>query len=430
MYNLSKQSKGIENVIKATNEQPRGASNTMSVMSEQSKVAESATGKTNELSMIAAKVLCNMSGYSKSAENALGETSSENGRAAQWTKFKAPCGHKIYTSSTMTDSIADETHYINNDKLIDEAQSGDSWFVLGEHPSQALERAFYPAQSLEQLLPLSYPDPSSYGLIEQLVRQLEPVPCSDESCDERIKEPTEQLVQIHHSNQSPYDPTGLSTEQLGPLFDPSQSSYGRTGQPAERLELSTYSDLPYSISVEQPRQPWVAPSYPQESLHRQEAKPGYAQLSTLDNTDEYLKTRRKTLRDELEEVERECRKREISEEVEGESAILEDDNTVDSDIERKPYAASPLPAWLQRDLRTTVCGFYSPSGGARSPRNKASISPSRSFRCILCGSEQKSTSRVKSHFFLCAKKYGNPNSLNWYDDRTVLRHFRDRVKRR
>ena len=429
--NRGEQSKNIENAIEMTNEEPRGAGNAMSAMSEQSKVAESAMGKTNELSTIAAKLLCNMNEHSKSAENAMGETSSETGLAAQWRKFRAPCEHEIYTSSPLTDSIADATHHTNNDKLIDNAYPGDSRFVYGEHPSQPLEQPFYPAQSLQQLKPLSYPNPSSYGLIEQPVGQLKSVLSSDQSHDDHIKEPTEQLVQTHYSDQYLYDPTGLSTEQPRPLSDPSQFSYGRIPQPTECLELSTYSDQPCSISVKQPCQPSVASSYRQESTRRQEANPGYAQLSKFDTIDENLEARRKTLqdelekvRDELEDVEWECRKRKILE---------EDDNTIDSDIERKPYAASPLPAWLQRDLRTTVCGFYSPStrpGGARPPQNMASISASQPFRCILCGSNQRSIHRVKSHFFNCVKSYGNPSSYNWYDDRTVLRLFLDRVRRR
>lgn len=100
---------------------------------------------------------------------------------------------------------------------------------------------------------------------------------------------------------------------------------------------------------------------------------------------------------------------------------------------RKPYSASPLPAWLQAEIRTTVCGIYSPSklpAGADPKEAFSKNSTVMPYSCVICDKPDKTVGHLKSHFFGCVHKNGNPNGYNWFDSPAILSEWQRQVNKR
>ena len=86
----------------------------------------------------------------------------------------------------------------------------------------------------------------------------------------------------------------------------------------------------------------------------------------------------------------------------------------------KPYVASPLPIWLQKQIRTNVCSIYGPSKLPMgvTPKQHMTLVGSEPhtlpYSCVICSVPKRETTKVKSHCYLCVKKNGNPHGHNWY----------------
>lgn len=100
---------------------------------------------------------------------------------------------------------------------------------------------------------------------------------------------------------------------------------------------------------------------------------------------------------------------------------------------RKPYSASPLPEWLQAEIRTTVCGIYTPSrlpAGADPKEAWLKKAAGMPYTCVICAKPGKSIGQLKSHFYICVQKNGNPNGDNWFDSPTILNEYQRQVDKR
>ena len=210
---------------------------------------------------------------------------------------------------------------------------------------------------------------------------------------------------------------------------------------------SSPGDQPLPFNVEQLSSSTVAASQYANSEGKQ---PVTDIDTTLDETkDLYWKAMRKFLLDELRKAELECQRRKFGEdddENDNEKDILLDvkfnavtkrphhgpwitnrttfDNDDDPSDPRKPYSACPLPTWLQKALRSPVCGVYVPSklpAGMDPPQ--VTRESTHTGRCVLCNGPQRSRSRLRSHFVACVRKYGNPQGANHYDARSIIDYY-------
>jgi hypothetical protein len=116
-----------------------------------------------------------------------------------------------------------------------------------------------------------------------------------------------------------------------------------------------------------------------------------------------------------------------------EQPVAMDSNAPSSKVVRKPYSASPLPEWLQAEIRTTVCGIYTPSrlpAGADPKEAWSNKSAGMPYTCVICEKPGKSIGQLKSHFYICVQKNGNPNGDNWFDSPTILNEWQRQVDKR
>ena len=353
-------------------------------------------------------------------------------------------------------------------------------FQFGQQLDQSSHRQSYndqigqPNQHSQQFNPLSY---QQSGIIQpfqdwQLLSHVDKwSPAQEDQTSKRLKRPYEPGQHGDNHVTQPTQPLQLSAES----FHHFQSNSGNDGYPSRSFASFSYHDRPVPINVEQSTSRSLSTSQYQAVPSQRNAKHAVTGLdSTSDGTnDAFWRLRREALRNELRKVEAECVKRGIKEDNNGNGKKENDPSEIEpsavtkhhthqtsamnaesaddlsaasnnhfvsvnrsetvSDSAQKPYTASPLPVWLQKQLRTGVCGVYTPWkvswGGTRGVPAKPSADK-EVYPCGLCGSLQTKPGRLKNHFYRCANRRGNPGGMCWYDSPSVLAYYQQLVEKK
>ena len=270
-------------------------------------------------------------------------------------------------------------------------------FQLGRQLDQSSQHQIYNDQTEQLYYPSQQFDQSSHHQSHtiQPLQDWDPLSYVDSSSSVHGGQTSGKLKRLHdreqHGDSHVTQPPPPQQRPEASLHDV-QLATGSFGQPSQSLAPSSYNDQPLLTDVEESNSTSLPTSQEKAvPAHRKAKRASINQFVSMNRSE-----------------------------------------TVSNNI-RKPFTASPLPVWLQQELRTGVCGVYTPAklfGGSTTAMPKNTSTEKKLYSCILCGLLQTKPYRLRNHFFNCASRRGNPEGNCWYDTPSVLAYYRQQIEKR